>query len=126
KVFDMGENKELYFVQRLISHKGAPISVEESYIERKMLPVIEDVNLSVYSVRDIFDFYGIVITNTSQYLNIVKTDSKTAKLLKIDPEDYVLKFSGCHFNSEGRIVEYFNHYSRGDILKYQVEFSRQK
>ncbi|MFC4804237.1 GntR family transcriptional regulator [Filifactor villosus] len=126
KVFDMGKNEELYFVQRLIARKGVPISVEESYIEKKILPVIEDVNLSVYSIRDIFDFYGITITKTRQYLNIVKTDSKTAKLLKIDPEDYILKFSGCHFNDEGRIVECFNHYSRGDILRYQVEFSGQK
>lgn len=125
QIFNISKEDEIFFIQKLVSRGATPISIEENYIPKRILSVIESVNLSVYSIQEIFDFYGISVQGTEQEINIVKVDTKHAKLLNIEAEDYILKFSG-RYMSDGKVIQYFDHYSRGDILTYQVEFSEQK
>lgn len=125
RIFNVSKEDEIFFIQKIVSRGTTPISVEEHYIPKRILSVIENVDLSVYSIQEIFDFYGISIKGTEQEINIIKVDTKHAKLLNIETEDYILKFSGLYM-SDGRVIQYFDHYSRGDILTYQVEFSEQK
>ncbi|KDE69579.1 hypothetical protein FUSO6_06110, partial [Fusobacterium necrophorum DAB] len=112
----------IYYVQQVVMKNGKPVSIQESFIPRYILPRIEDIELSIYSISEVFYFYKILIEETIQELEIVKINKKNANILNIENEDFILKCSGINIDSLGRKVEYFNHFSRGDILNYHVNF----
>ena len=49
----------LYYVKRLSLLDGEPLSLEEAYIPQWLVPNLADVDLNVFPLHEVYEFYGI-------------------------------------------------------------------
>lgn len=75
----------LYYVKRLSLLDGEPLSLEEAYIPQWLVPNLADVDLNVFPLHEVYEFYGIHLLRGEQSLGITRLDSPDARLLDVDP-----------------------------------------
>lgn len=85
----------LYYVKRLSLLDGEPLSLEEAYIPQWLVPNLADVDLNVFPLHEVYEFYGIHLLRGEQSLGITRLDSPDARLLDVDPRRGYSPSSAC-------------------------------
>ncbi|MBQ1679418.1 MAG: GntR family transcriptional regulator, partial [Oscillospiraceae bacterium] len=115
----------VYYIKRVLCSDGEPYSLEELYIPTTVLENLPQVDLNVFSMYQIYEFYGILISRVWERLELEELDPMEARLLDIDSSFAVMKFQGLSYDQDGRIVEYARTYTRGDKCNFSVHYQRE-
>ena len=126
----------LYYVKRLSLLDGEPLSLEEAYIPQWLVPNLADVDLNVFPLHEVYEFYGIHLLRGEQSLGITRLDSPDARLLDVDPRRGVLTLQCVRYGSPERAdgapagpgdeqpVEFTRTHIRADKCDLSVHFHR--
>lgn len=123
--FNIKPEDEIYYIKRICSADGEPISLEEIFIPKYVVPKLEDIDLSVFSLYEVYDFYGIKLTRAWQDLDLIKLEPKDARMLGIDKDLSVMLFECTSYDDKGRIIEFARNYTRGDKCNFNVHFHKE-
>ena len=100
------------------------------------LPNLPDVDLGVFPLHEVYEFYGIHLLRGEQNLGITRLDSPDARLLDVDPRRGVLTLQCVRYGSPGRAdgapagpedeqpVEFTRTHIRADKCDLSVHFRR--
>ena len=126
----------LFYVKRLYLLDGEPLSLEEAYVPQDLVPNLPDVDLGVFPLHEVYEFYGIHLLRGEQNLGITRLDSPDARLLDVDPRRGVLTLQCVRYGSPGRAdgapagpedeqpVEFTRTHIRADKCDLSVHFRR--
>lgn len=122
KSLQIEAGEEIVVIKRLRLANDIPIAVEESYIPYRYCPGIEDLiadNVSLYQL--LAERYGIVLVRANQYMQVVLSDEKESKLLKIKNMSPCILLEAVAFDTNGQAIEFSKSTTRSDIVKYYME-----
>lgn len=114
----------VYFIKQLCSVGGEPVSLEEIYLPEELTPNLEKIDLGVFSILEIQDFYGIIPVRGEQSLEITRLRSTDARQLGVEAGRGVLRLQCVSYDGAGRAVELSRTYTRGDRCTFSVHFQR--
>lgn len=123
-MFGIHPEDEIYYIKRLCCGNGDPVSLEEIYLPKSLVPKISGIDLSVFSLYEVYDLYGIHLERAYQTLDLVRLEPNDARLLGISADLPVMMFCCTSYDDRGRIIEFSRSYARGDKSKFSVRFKR--
>lgn len=123
-LFGISPDAELYYIKRLCSADGEPISLEEIIIPCDVVPKLEGIDLSVFSLYEVYDFYGIRLKRAWQTLDLAELEPNEARMLDVSHGRAVLLISCISYDENGRVIEFSRSYTRGDKCSYTVHFEK--
>lgn len=119
--FNIDENDLIFYIRHYITLANEPLAVEEVFIPKEVLPELESVNSSVFTLREIFAFYNIKLASVQQTLEIISGMSKIRKMLSV-PENIALMMLSCDYkDSQGRAVAFTRAYIRSDKSSFSIK-----
>ena len=133
---DCPSEEPLYYIKRLSLLDGEPLSLEEVYVPQWLVPNLPDVDLGVFSLHEVYEFYGVHLLRGVQSLGITRLDSQDARLLDVDPRRGVLTLQCVSYGSPERSdgapaapedeqpVEFVRTHIRADKCDLSVHFHR--
>lgn len=124
KKFNINEDDDIYVIKRLCYANKEPISLEYIHIPKYILPNLDKINLSFFSIYELFEVYNINLVTADETLEIVRLDDKHSKLLSLDTPSWVMLFQCTSYDNTGRIIEFTKTYTRGDKCNYNVHFNK--
>lgn len=125
RLFGLSPEDSLFYIRRLLSGDGQPVSLEEVFISQRAVPGFLEPDLSVFSIYEIYEFLGISLARAQQRLDIALLDAADARLLGTAPGQAVLHFQGLTYDANDAVIEYASTYTRGDHCNYSVQFSKE-
>lgn len=123
-LFSISPEDDLIYIKRLCLANEEPISLEETYIPLYLVPKIEGMDLSVFSIYEIYQMYGITLERASQTLDLVHVDMNDARLLNIPRDLPVMLFQSTTWDERNRVIEFNRNYVRGDKCDFSVSFRK--
>lgn len=114
----------IYYIKRLDYANEEPIALQEIYIPYNLVPKVEGIDLSVFSMFEIYKFYGINPVRALQTLDLVNLTQADARLLNITKKQTVFLFSCTTYDENGRVIEFSRSYTRGDKCNFSVHFHK--
>lgn len=114
----------LYYIKRLDYADEEPIALQEIFIPYNLVPNVENIDLSVFSMFEIYKFYGINPARAWQVLDLAQLTQSDARMINIDKEQTVFLFSCTTYDEENRVIEYSRSYTRGDKCNFTVHFHK--
>ena len=124
KIFNIDPNEQIFYIKRVDYIDREPYSLEEIFIPQFVVPELEDIDLTVFSMYDIYDFYNIEISYSRQTLDLSQLDQSDARFLDIDSSTPLLLFINTGYNDAEMVIEYSRSYTRPDKANYKVHFKR--
>ncbi|GMQ61525.1 GntR family transcriptional regulator [Vallitalea maricola] len=121
-IFGIKPEDEIYYIKRICYADSEPFSLEEIHIPKYIMPEFEDIDLSVFSIYEVYEFYGINMTKAFQTLDLTKLEAKDARMLGIKPNLAVMLFKCTSYDDKDRVIEFTNTYTRGDKCNFNVHF----
>jgi GntR family transcriptional regulator len=121
-IFSVPPDSELYYIKRLCYADGEPMSLEEILIPCDVVPKLEGIDLSVFSLYEVYDFYGVRLSRAWQTLDLAELEPNDARMLNVDRGRAVLLFSCTSCDEQGRVIEFSRSYTRGDKCNFTVHF----
>lgn len=123
-VFGIPETEDLYEIKRLCYSAKRPFSLEEILFPKDLIPDETVLQLSVFSLYDLFAFYGVNLARSQQTLTQTQLPASDARLLQIEEDKSVLLFESTTEDERGRVVEFTRTVTRGDLASFTVHFAR--
>ncbi|MCR5753956.1 MAG: GntR family transcriptional regulator [Acetatifactor sp.] len=123
-IFGIDKEEQLYYIKRLDYVDEEPIGMDEIYIPYNLIPKIEGIDLTVFSMNEIYKFYGINPVRAWQTLDLVQLPQSDARMIHINKEQTVFMFVTTSYDEQDRVIEYSRSYTRGDKCDYRVHFHR--
>lgn len=123
-IFDIAEDEPINYIKRLGYADGEPISIEEIFFPSSLVPNFDEIDLTVFSLYDIYEFYGINLKCAWQTLDLVRLEPNDARMLNVDPGRAVMLFSCTSYDENGKTIEFSRSYTRGDKCDFMVHFHR--
>lgn len=124
-VFGINPDDDIYYIKRICSADGEPISLEEIFIPKYVVPKLEGIDLGVFSIYEVYDFYGIKMTRAWQTLDLTKLEPRDARMLGIDANLSVMLFECTSYDDKERVIEFTRNYTRGDKCNFNVHFNKE-
>ncbi len=124
KLFNINGDDTLYYIKRLDYANEEPIAIQEIFIPYNLVPKMEGIDLSVFSMFEIYKFYGINPVRAWQTLDLVQLTQSDARLININKEQTVFLFGCTTYDENGRVIEYSKSYTRGDKCNFTVHFHK--
>ena len=121
-MFHIKPDDEIYYIKRLCYADNEPISLEEIYIPYYLVPKINGIDLSIFSVYDVYAMYNIHLKEAKQTLDLVHLEQNEARLLGVDAQLPVMLFECTSYDDKGRAIEFVKNYTRGDKCNFTVKF----
>lgn len=84
-IFGIQASDLVFYIRRVCSADGEPITLEEIYIPQAVAPRLDGVDLSVFSLREAFGLLKIRLKSGFQTLDIARLGTQDARVL--DTED---------------------------------------
>ena len=97
------------------------MAIEDIYVPKDVLPKLEVVNSSVFTIKDIFAFYGIEISSMQQTMEIIDGTSKIKKLLDIPNGVALIMLSCDYWDNNGRAIAYSRSFFRCDRTSFTIQ-----
>ena len=85
---------------------------------------MEGIDLSVFSMFEIYKFYGINPVSAWQTLELVQLTQSDARLINISKDQTVFLFSCTTYDENDRVIEYSKSYTRGDKCNFKVHYHK--
>lgn len=123
-LFGIQPEDDIFYIKRLCCGDAEPVSIEETYIPYYVVPKMEGIDLSVFSLYEIYDFYGIRVERARQTLDLVRLEQNDARMLGIDASLPVMLFESNTYDDKGRMIEFNRCYARGDRCNFSVHFDK--
>ena len=123
-LLNISSDEPLYYIQRVDRVNEEPVSIEEIYVRKSIVPVLEKVNLSHFSMYEIYGFYNVHPKYAQQTLDLVKLEKNYARILHVAPETAVMLFTCISYDENDCSIEYSRTYTRSDKCIYTVNFCK--
>lgn len=123
-IFNISPDDVIYYVKQIYFADDEPISLKEMFIPMDIVPKLDGIDLTVFDIIEVYDFYGVNLTYANQILNLSKLDANDARLLNVDPESTVFSFICKSFDNNDRMIEFSQTYTRGDKCNFTVNFHK--
>ena len=120
RIFNIGEDDDIFYVRRLNSANGEPVSVEHTYIPAAKVPKLDGIDLGVFSLYEVYGFYGVSPVRAYETLDIASLEARDARMLGIDPSQRVLLLTCYTYNKSDEVIEYTCGYTRVDKCSFKV------
>ncbi|WP_040345600.1 GntR family transcriptional regulator [Neobacillus bataviensis] len=124
RIFDIDPMDKIYYIKRICYADKIPISIEEIFIPQYVVPKLEGIDLSVFSLGEVYNFYGIQINHAVQSLDLTKLEQKDKRFLGIDTDLAVMLLESTNYDVKERVIEYNRTYARSDKCNFNVNFHR--
>ena len=121
-MFGISAEDDIYYIKRLCSANGEPVSLEEIYIPRYLVPKMAGIDLSVFTVTEVYEFYGIRLERAEQTLDLVRLEARNARQLGSDAPLPLLRCECVTYDERGWSAEFHRDYVRGDKCNFTVHF----
>jgi GntR family transcriptional regulator len=125
-IFGIHPEDEIYYIKRICSADDEPISLEEIIIPKYVVPKLEGIDLGVFSIYEVYAFYGIKITKAYQTLDLTQLEQRDARMLGIDADLSVMLFECTSYDDKKRVIEFTRTYTRGDKCNFSVHFEKDR
>ncbi|MFV0361849.1 MAG: GntR family transcriptional regulator [Suipraeoptans sp.] len=125
-ILHIDENDLIYHIKRLDYADNEPIAIEDIYIPYNLVPNFDEVEVGVFSLFEIYNFYGITPIRAWQTLGLTQLTAAEARLLDISKDQTVFLFSCTTYDENDRPIEYSRSYTRGDKCNFSVNFHKTK
>ena len=102
-VFGIDEEDMLYYIKRLDYADEEAIAIQEIYVPYNLVPKMEGIDLSVFSMFEIYKFYGINPVRAWQTLELVQLTQSDARLINISKDQTVFLFSCTTYDENDRV-----------------------
>lgn len=119
-IFGIGEDDDIFYVRRLNSANGEPISVEHTFIPASKVPKLDGIDLSVFSLYEVYGFYGVSPVRAYETLDLVSLEARDARMLGVEPGDSVLLLTCYTYDESDDVIEYTCGYTRVDKCSFTV------
>ncbi|MBQ3338718.1 MAG: GntR family transcriptional regulator [Atopobiaceae bacterium] len=120
RIFGIGEDDDIFYVRRLNTANGEPISVEHTFIPAAKVPKLDGIDLGVFSLYEVYGFYGVSPVRAYETLDLVTLEARDARMLGVDPGQVVLLFTCYTYDKDDDVIEYTCGYTRGDKCSFTV------
>lgn len=124
-IFGIPSDSQIYYIKRICSADDEPISLEEIFIPCNIIPNLDEIDLSVFSIYEIYNFYGIILSHALQTLDLAEITQSDARMLNLEHERMILLFSCTSYDEDKRVIEFSRSYTRGDKCDFSVRFREQ-
>lgn len=121
-MFGIRPQDEIFYIKRVCYANQEPISLEEIFIPLYLIPKMEGIDLSVFSIYEVYGMYGIKLARAEQTLDLVRPNPADARILGIEADTPVMLFRTITYDCEGRVIEFNRNYIRSDKCSYSVHF----
>ncbi len=121
-IFGLDPGDPVYYIRRLCSADGEPVSLEEIYIPQAAAPRLDGVDLSVFSLREAFQLLNVELKSGFQTLDITRIGTQEARILDTEDNRNVFLVRYTSTNSRDQVVEYGKCYIRGDKFSFKVDY----
>ena len=119
--FNIEPDDLIFCVRHQITLDSVPLAIEDIYVPKDVLPKLEVVNSSVFTIKDIFAFYGIEISSMQQTMEIIDGTSKIKKLLDIPNGVALIMLSCDYWDNNGRAIAYSRSFIRSDRTSFTIQ-----
>ena len=109
-------------IRRVNSVNKTPLSYERTVVPLMRFPRLEGINISVFSLYEVFGFYGKVVDATAEHLEIVELDAKEARLLGMEAGRPAMAYNCLSYDQDGLVIEQTRTLRRGDLGFYTVHY----
>jgi GntR family transcriptional regulator len=123
-VFGIAPDDLVYYIRRICYADEEPVSLEEIFVPADILPKLEGIDLSVFSLYEVYDFYGIKLERASQTLDVTELSRNDARMLGVEERQIVFLFECTSYDDKGRVIEFARTYTRGDKCNFNVSFHK--
>lgn len=110
--------------KRLRYGNNEPVSLEEIFVPKYVIPKLTGIDMSVFSLYEVFDLYHVNLVEAYQTVDLVHLEQNDARLLDMDASLPVLLFECTSSDERGKIIEFSRSYTRGDKGCFHVHFKR--
>mgnify|MGYP004476983081 CR=1 FL=1 len=124
KIFNISKEDKIYYIKRICYANDNPISLEEIFIPHYVLPKLEGIDLSIFSIYEIYGFYRINIKHALQTLSLVRLEAKDARMLQIPNTNAVMLFECFTYDDKEKVIEFSRTYTRSDKCRFSVHFKK--
>lgn len=123
-VFGIQPEDSIYYIKRICYVSDEPVSLEEVFIPHYVVPKLEGIDLSVFSLYEVYDFYHVRPKQARQTLDLAVLEANDARLLGISCEQAVMLFECTSQDENDRVIEFSRNYTRGDKCNFTVHFQK--
>lgn len=123
-IFGIRPQDMIYYIKRLDYADDEPISLEEIMLPYSVVPKLEEIDLKVFSLYEVYNFYGINLSRAWQSLDLAELEPSDARMLNVSPDRAVLLFTSTSYDENDRVIEYARSYTRGDKCNFTVHFHK--
>ena len=123
-ILKIHEEDLIYYIKRLDYADDEPIAIQEIFIPYNLVPNVENIDISVFSMFEIYKFYGINPARAWQVLDLAQLTQSDARMININKEQTVFLFSCTTYDDKDRVIEYSRSYTRGDKCNFTVHFHK--
>lgn len=122
--FNIGLDDLIFYIRHFVTLDSESVSLEEFYVPKEILPQLEIVDSSIFTLKDIFAFYGIELCSMSQSMEIIGGGSKISKSLDA-PEGIALIMLTCDYrDNNGRLIAYSRSFIRSDKNTFTIKLRK--
>lgn len=122
QIFNIQPEDMIYHVKRLDYVGNEPIAIQDVYIPEYLVPNLEEIDLSVFSMYEIYGFYNISPVRAWQTLDLIQLSRADARLINLKKDEPVFLFCCTTYDEKERVIEYSRSYTRGDKCNFSVKF----
>lgn len=122
KVFSIGADDPIYVIRRVNSVDGVPLSLERTVVPLVRFPRLEGIDLSVFSLYEVFGYYGKVVDATSEHLDIAELSVHDAHVLGVETGRPAMAYDCLSYDQDGLVIEHTRTLRRGDLGFYTVRY----
>ncbi|MEA4908367.1 MAG: GntR family transcriptional regulator [Chloroflexi bacterium] len=114
-------------IRRLRFVDGEPITLVTSYVPQALCPQLDQVDLNDRSLYDYLENHcRLVIARAHRSIEAMLLDEADAALLQARPGDAAIRLESIAFLEDGRPVEYYLAYHRGDRARFEIDLVRRR
>lgn len=122
--FNIGLDDLIFYIRHFVTLDNESVSLEEIFVPKEILPQLEIVDSSVFTLKDIFAFYGIELCSMSQSMEIVGGISKIRKTLDV-PDGVALIMLSCNYRDNGgRLIAFSRSFIRSDKSSFSIKLHK--
>lgn len=123
-IFKLDPKDRLYYIRRIVNLNSEPVSLEEIYVPYEVIPQLNVVNSSVFSISSVFELYGVNVGMVRQSLEILECGAKIRRLLDV-PDGVAMMVLECMYHNEsGSVIGFSRAYTRSDKISFKVNLHK--
>ncbi len=122
----IGVGTTVVAIERVRSVDDEPIVLTTTYLPADLVPGLETIDLTDRSLyQTLADHFDLHIDRGHRSVESIAADEEVAARLELEPRDPALFLRSVTYLADGRAIEYYEAWHRGDRSVLEVELVRQ-